>query len=561
MADQPPWGVFFVLASTRLARSDAGPTRMRLRGAGVTGQRGKVMSETASDPDHVRIFDTTLRDGEQSPGCTMNVEEKIAIARQLERLNVDVIEAGFAASSPGDFESVRRISEALTNPRILSLSRTREEDVDAALRAVDKARRPGIHIFIATSDIHLKHKLQMTREDVLNAATWAVKRASEHLDYIEFSCEDASRSDWDFMAKICAEVIRAGATIINLPDTTGHAIPSEYGEMFDYMRAHVEGADRVIWSTHCHNDLGLAVANSLAAIRHGVRQVECTINGIGERAGNTSMEEVVMALKTRKDLMQVECGVETRQLYPASRLLAQIIGQPVPPNKPVVGDNAFAHEAGIHQDGVLKYKLTYEIMKPEDIGIPSNKLVLGKHSGRHAFTNRLTELGVDLEMIDVQKAFAAFKELCDKKKIVYDDDILALVNEESRRTDEAFELLDLQVTASSRQEPRAAVTMRVRGEERSAESTGDGMVDACYKAIYRIAGISPTLERYAVKSITGGTDALGEVSCLLTENGMTVAGQGAHSDIITASALALVNALNRISTRVKTGRTAPALGN
>ena len=500
------------------------------------------------DPDYVRIFDTTLRDGEQSPGCTMNVEEKMAIARQLERLNVDIIEAGFAASSPGEFEAVRRIAEALTNPTVLSLARTREEDVDAALRAVVKARRPGIHIFIATSDIHLKYKLQMSREDVLNAATWAVSRAREHLDYIEFSCEDASRTDWGFLAKICTEVIRAGATIINLPDTTGHAIPTEYGEMFDYMRAHVPGADQVIWSAHCHNDLGLAVANSLAAIKHGVRQVECTINGIGERAGNTSLEEVVMALKTRKDLMGVGCGVETRQLYPSSRLVAQIIGQPVPANKPIVGDNAFAHEAGIHQDGVLKNKLTYEIMKPEDIGIPSNKLVLGKHSGRHAFTNRLQELGVDPAAIDVQKAFAAFKALCDKKKIIYDDDILALANEE-RRTADTYELVDLRVTSSTGSEPHAAVTLRVAGAERRAEATGDGMVDACYKAIYRIAGITPALERYAVKAITGGTDALGEVSCMVCEDGMTVAGQGAHSDIVTASALALVNALNRLAAR------------
>jgi 2-isopropylmalate synthase len=507
-------------------------------------------SFTAAIPsDHVRIFDTTLRDGEQSPGCTMNVEEKIAIARQLERLNVDIIEAGFAASSPGDFESVRRISEALSNPVVLSLSRTRDEDVDAALRAVDKARHPGIHIFIATSDIHLKYKLAMTREDVLNAATVAVMRAKQHLDYIEFSCEDASRSEWEFMAKICAEVIRAGARIINLPDTTGHAIPQEFGEMFAFMREHVEGADKVTWSAHCHNDLGLAVANSLAAIKNGARQVECTINGIGERAGNTSMEEVVMALKTRRDLMGVRCGIETRQIYPASRLLSQIIGQPVPPNKPIVGDNAFAHEAGIHQDGVLKNKLTYEIMKPEDIGIPSNKLVLGKHSGRHAFINRLQELGIDAATIDVQKAFAAFKDLCDKKKIVYDDDILALVNEEARRTSDTFEIVDLQVTSSTKTEPQAAVTLRVNGQERSAESSGDGMVDACYKAIYKIAELNPTLERYSVKAITGGTDALGEVSCLVRENGMTVAGQGAHSDIVMASALALVNALNRLQSR------------
>src|ERR1700726_3628339 len=438
------------------------------------------------DPKHVRIFDTTLRDGEQSPGCTMNVEEKIAIARQLDRLGVDIIEAGFAASSPGDFE--------------------------AGGGGGGGGAHPGIHIFIATSDIHLKYKLKMTREDVLNASTWAVARAKEHLDYIEFSCEDASRTDWDFMVKICTEVIRAGARIINLPDTTGHAIPEEFGEMFTYMQQKVEGADRVIWSAHCHNDLGLAVANSLAAIKSGARQVECTVNGIGERAGNTSMEEVVMALRTRKDLMGVRTGIDTRQIYPASRLLSQIIGQPVPPNKPIVGDNAFAHEAGIHQDGVLKYKLTYEIMKPEDIGIPSNKLVLGKHSGRHAFVNRLTELGIDTAIVDIPKAFAEFKALCDKKKIVYDDDILALVNEEARRTSESYELVDVTVTSSTKSTPQAEVTLRIEGTEHSAKSSGDGMVDACFKAILKAAGVSPTLERYTVKSITGGTDALGEVS-------------------------------------------------
>ncbi len=511
------------------------------------------MADTNRTPpdngDYVRIFDTTLRDGEQSPGATMNVEEKVAIARQLERLNVDIIEAGFAASSPGDFESVQRIAQVVTKPVVLSLSRTREQDVDQSLKSVDKAARPGIHIFIATSDIHLKYKLNMTREDVLDAATWAVTRARQHLDYIEFSAEDASRSDWEFMAKICTEVIRAGAKIINLPDTTGHAIPEEYGRMFAYMRENVPGADQVIWSAHCHNDLGLAVANSLAAIRNGARQIECTINGIGERAGNTSMEEVVMALKTRRDLLGVESRINTRQIYPASRLLAQVIGQPVPPNKPIVGDNAFAHEAGIHQDGVLKYKLTYEIMKPEEIGIPSNKLVLGKHSGRHAFINRLAELGVDSSAIDLEKAFAEFKTLCDKKKVVYDDDILALVSEEFRRLGDQLELVDLQVSSSSKETPHARVTMRVKGAERTESSSGDGMVDACYKAILKIAGVSPVLERYSVKAITGGTDALGEVSCMLREDGMTVAGHGAHSDIIMASALALVNALNRLRAR------------
>src|SRR6266436_4072207 len=503
------------------------------------------------DKDYVRIFDTTLRDGEQSPGCTMNVEEKIALARQLERLNVDIIEAGFAVSSPGDFESVSRVAQALTEPIVLSLSRTQEGDVDSALRAEDKAKHPGIHIFIATSDIHLKYKLNMNREDVLDAATWAVTRAKKHLDYIEFSCEDASRSDWDYMVDVCSEVIRAGATVINLPDTTGHSVPEEFGKMFAYVIEKVPGADKVIWSAHCHNDLGLAVANSLAAVRNGARQIECTVNGIGERAGNCSLEEVVMAMKTRHDLMGVGSRINTRQIYPASRLLSQVIGQSVPPNKPIVGDNAFAHEAGIHQDGVLKNKLTYEIMKPEDIGIPSNKLVLGKHSGRHGFINRLKELGVDADTIDIQKAFAAFKELCDKKKIVYDDDILALANEESRKTGDFFELVDLKVTSSTKTTPHAEVTMRVEGAERTADATGDGMVDACYKAIYKLTELSPTLERYSVKGITGGTDALGEVSCLVREDGMTVAGQGAHSDIVTASALALVNALNRLKTRVQ----------
>jgi len=504
----------------------------------------------AREPDdYVRIFDTTLRDGEQSPGATMNLEEKVTIARQLERLNVDIIEAGFAASSPGDLESVRRVAEAVTTPVVLSLARTTDSDVEQALRAVEKAAHPGIHIFIATSDIHLKYKLQMNREDVLNAATVAVATAKKHLDHIEFSCEDASRSDWDYMISVLTEVVRAGAKILNIPDTTGHAIPEEYGRMFAYLREHVPGSDRVTWSAHCHNDLGLAVANSLSAIKNGVRQVECTINGIGERAGNTSMEEVVMALKTRKDLFGIESRINTPQIYPASRLLSQIIGQAVPANKPIVGDNAFAHEAGIHQHGVLMHKLTYEIMKPQDIGIPSNKLVLGKHSGRHAFVDRLQHLGVDPKTVDVNKAFAEFKALCDKKKVVYDDDILVLITEEARRAGDYFELVDLEVNSSAKSTPHATVTMRVGGVEKRAEGAGDGMVDACYKAISAIAELTPVLERYSVKAITGGTDALGEVSCLVRHDGATVAGQGAHSDIVMASALAMINALNRLHAR------------
>jgi len=334
--------------------------------------------------------------------------------------------------------------------------------------------------------------------------------------------------------------------VINLPDTTGHAIPEEYGRMFAYLREHVPGAERVRWSAHCHNDLGLAVANSLAAIKNGARQVECTINGIGERAGNTSMEEVVMALRTRQDLFGIRSHIDTRQIYPASRLLSQIIGQPVPANKPIVGDNAFAHEAGIHQDGVLKHKLTYEIMKPEEIGIPSNKLVLGKHSGRHAFVDRLAHLGVDTGAIDINKAFADFKALCDKKKVVYDDDLLALVTEEARRGTEHYELLGLSTRSGNGSGPWAEISMRIGSEQRSASAMGDGMVDACYKAIYQVVGLQPVLERYSVKAITGGTDALGEVSCLIRHEGATVAGQGAHSDIVMASALALINALNRL---------------
>ena len=361
----------------------------------------------------------------------MNVDEKIAIARQLERLNVDIIEAGFAASSPGDFEAVRRVADAVTNPTVLSLSRTREEDVDAALRAVDQAKKPGIHIFIATSDIHLKYKLNMTREDVLNAATWAVRRAKKHLDYIEFSCEDASRTDWDYMVMLCTEVIRAGATDYQ---SAGYHGPCDPRGIWPHVRLHagkVRGADKVIWSAHCHNDLGLAwpirwrrYERRAPDRMHDQRHRRARGQHLDGRGGDG--DEDAPRFDGRED------RVETRQIYPASRLLSQIIGQPVPPNKPIVGDNAFAHEAGIHQDGVLKNKLTYEIMKPEDIGIPSNKLVLGKHSGRHAFINRLSELGVDPTTIDVQKAFAEFKLLCDKKKIVYDDDILALVNEETR---------------------------------------------------------------------------------------------------------------------------------
>jgi len=502
-----------------------------------------------SDPNTVYIFDTTLRDGEQSPGASMNVEEKVVVARQLEKLGVDVIEAGFAVSSPGDFESVRRVAETVTHPIVLSLARTREPDMLQAIKSVEKAKHPGIHIFIATSDLHLQRKLMMSRQEVIDAACWAVGFAKKHIDYIEFSAEDASRSDPEYLAQVFGEVIRCGAVTLNVPDTTGYAVPDEFGALFKCLIETTPGGDRVRWSAHCHNDLGMAVANSLAAVRNGARQIECTINGIGERAGNTSMEEVVMALRTRHDFFDLRTNVTSEQIYPSSRLLSQVTGLVVPANKPIVGDNAFAHEAGIHQDGVLKDTATYEIMRPESVGIPSNKLVLGKHSGRHAFADRLKQLGIDLYDVDMNKAFERFKVLADKKKNVYDDDLVAIVTEEAVRTPDRFELVDIEVTSSSRTHPHASVRMRVDGTERRGDADGDGMVDACYKVISQITGITPKLERYAVKAITGGTDALGEVSCLINLDGITATGQGAHTDIIQASAQAFVNALNKLEYR------------
>ena len=498
----------------------------------------------------VQIFDTTLRDGEQSPGATMNVEEKLVVARQLEKLGVDVIEAGFAAASEGDADAVRRVADTVATPIVLSLARTRQGDLEAALRSVERARRPGIHIFIATSDLHLKRKLMMTHQEVVDAACWAVRFAKQHVDYVEFSAEDASRSERDYLLQVFGEVIAAGACTLNVPDTTGYAVPQEFGALFRDLITRTPGGDRVIWSAHCHNDLGMAVANSLAAVRNGARQVECTINGIGERAGNTSLEEVVMAIKTRRDVFaDVDVHIDTRQIYPSSRLLAQITGIPIPINKPIVGDNAFAHEAGIHQDGVLKDTQTYEIMQPESVGLASNRLVLGKHSGRHAFADRLQALGVDFATLDVGEAFGRFKALADKKKNIYDEDLLALVADAGMRAANRYELLDLRVTSSTTAAPEAQVRMRVDGAEREEAASGDGMVDACFKAIARIVGRSPRLERYQVSAITADADAQGEASCSLRDEQFTVSGQGVHTDIIMASALAYVHALNKLDYR------------
>lgn len=510
------------------------------------------MTEKIVQDEIVRIFDTTLRDGEQSPGASMNVDEKIMLSRQLERLGVDVIEAGFAASSEGDFNSVERICKEAKRPIVVSLARAEEGDIKKALKAVEKAKHPGIHIFIATSDIHLKHKLRMSRSEVLDSVSWAVGYAKKYIDYIEFSAEDASRSELDFLVQVFSEAIRAGAKTLNIPDTTGYAIPSEFGPLVSNLVANTDGGDQVTWSVHCHNDLGLAVANSLAAVANGVRQVECTVNGIGERAGNTSLEEVVMALKTRKGLFGLDTNVVTEQIYPTSRLLSQITGIPIPINKPIVGDNAFAHEAGIHQDGILKQKLTYEIMKPESVGISGNRLIMGKHSGRHAFSERLKILGFNLNKEDMNRAFVRFKELADKKKEVYDEDIESIVAEEILRLPgrpDRYELLYLNVNSSSIAIPSATVKMRVKGQESMDHGTGDGVVDACYKTIAKITGTRACLVRYSVKAITGGTDAQGEVSCLIEDGSVRVTGTGSHTDIIMASALAYINALNKLEDR------------
>lgn len=498
--------------------------------------------------NQVWIFDTTLRDGEQSPGASMNVEEKVVIARQLEKLGVNVIEAGFAASSPGDFESVKRVAETVSAPIVLSLARTREADIQQAVNAVVKAQRPGIHIFIATSDLHLQRKLVMSRQEAIDAACWAIEYARKYVDYVEFSAEDASRSDPAFLVKIFGEVIRCGASTLNVPDTTGYATPDEFGALFAQLIKETPGGEGVRWSAHCHNDLGMAVANSLSAVRNGARQIECTINGIGERAGNTSMEEVVMALETRRDVFGLQTNIVTEQIYPASRLLSQVTGLVVPLNKPIVGANAFAHEAGIHQDGVLKDKQTYEIMRPETVGISGNRLVLGKHSGRRAFVDRLHELGIDSITLDVNSLFARFKELADRKKNVYDEDILALVASETRQTHSSkFILGDVQTNScSKRSKYTARVELIVNGESRNSSATGDGMIDAVFQALRTVSGLDMELLGYSSSAVTGGTDAVAETTCRLAYCGREVPGRGIHTDSVHAAALACVNALNRL---------------
>lgn len=495
----------------------------------------------------IRIFDTTLRDGEQSPGCSMNLQEKLALARQLERLGVDVIEAGFPIASDGDFESVRAIAKELEQTIVCGLARTGELDVERAAQAVESARHPRIHTFIATSDIHLKHKLRMSHEQVLAEIDRAVRQARALVDDVEFSAEDATRSDWDYLVQVFSTAAAAGASTLNVPDTVGYTTPGEYAALIEYLRAHVEGAEGVVFSVHCHDDLGLAVANSLAAVRAGAGQVECTVNGIGERAGNTSLEEVVMALKTRSEVYDGrDTRVNTREIYPSSRLLSSITGVQVQPNKAIVGDNAFAHEAGIHQDGVLKAAITYEIMTPESIGRASNELVLGKHSGRHAFRDRLAELGFGIDGEEFERAFRRFKTLADAKKVIYNEDLEAIVADSVVTVDDRFGFESLILACGSDRAPNARVRLRVDGEPQEREASGVGPVDSIFRAITELTQTASELIRYQVHAVTAGLDAQGEVSVTIEEAGRRVIGNGVHEDVMVASAKAYVHALNKL---------------
>jgi len=496
--------------------------------------------------ERVLIFDTTLRDGEQSPGASMNQQEKMQIARQLERLGVDIIEAGFPASSEGDREAVAAIAKEIEKARIVGLARSNALDIDTAWKAVEGAEKPGIHTFIATSEIHMSHKLRMSPQEVIDLAGEAVRLARSYSDWVEFSCEDATRSDPAFMCQVIQAAMDEGACTINIPDTVGYAYPDEMADLVKHVRANVRGIENVILSVHCHNDLGLAVANSLAGIRAGARQVECTINGIGERAGNAALEEIAMILKTRREALPFHSGIVTKEIFHTSRLVSSITGVSVQPNKAVVGSNAFAHEAGIHQHGIIQERSTYEIMDPESIGMGKSSLVLGKHSGRHAFGERVKALGYTLSDGEIDRAFRRFKNVADNKKTVFDEDIEAIIADEILRIAETYKLLSLTVMSGSDVVPTATVRMEIEGAEYHGAELGNGPVDAAYNAIMKLTGRKPTLRRFSISAITGGTDALGEVSIQLEEDGNVAHGQGSHEDIIVASAKAMVNALNRL---------------
>jgi 2-isopropylmalate synthase len=494
----------------------------------------------------IKIFDTTLRDGEQSPGASMNVEEKITLAKQLSRLGVDVIEAGFAISSPGDFEAIKRIGAEVEGPVICSLARARREDIDRAWEALKDAQKRRIHTFHSTSDIHLKHQYRISREEALKRSAEMVRHARSYVDDVEFSPMDATRTDVSYLLEVVEAVIEAGAQTVNIPDTVGYATPDEFGSLIRTIKDKVRNIDNAVISVHCHNDLGLAVANVLSAIRNGAEQVECTVNGIGERAGNCSMEEVVMALRTRKDFFGADTRITTEEIMRTSRLVTKITGITVQPNKAIVGANAFAHESGIHQDGLLKERTTYEIMRPETIGLVKTNLVLGKHSGRHAFRDRLKQMGYDLSDDDLNKAFERFKRIADQKKEVFEEDLEAIVSDEIQQIQEGYVLKDLHAESGMGITPTATVEMLVNGKVQKQTGTGDGPVDAVYRTIAQITGTKSRLEAYLVKGITGGTDALGEVTVKVEEAGKKIAGHGAATDIIVASAKAYVNALNKL---------------
>ena len=510
--------------------------------------------------DRLIIFDTTLRDGEQSPGASMTKDEKVRIARALERMAVDVIEAGFPIASTGDFESVQAVARAVKDSTVCGLARALDRDIDRAGEALKDAASARIHTFIATSPIHMKMKLRMEPDQVVEQAVKAVKRARKYTDNVEFSPEDAGRSELDFLCRVLEAVIDAGATTVNIPDTVGYNLPHQFGDLIRQLIERVPNSDKAVFSVHCHNDLGLAVANSLSSVLNGARQVECTINGLGERAGNASLEEVVMAVRTRRDIFSCDTRLDTTQIVPASRLVAGITGFAVQPNKAIVGANAFAHESGIHQDGVLKSRETYEIMRAQDVGWSDNRIVLGKHSGRNALRSRLEELGISFDSEEaLNEAFTRFKALADKKHEIFDEDLQALVTEASLdAVNEHYKLVSLRVCSETGETPNADVTLNIDGKERSASAPGGGPVDAAFKAIEAIVDSGTCLQLYSVNNITSGTDSQGEVTVRLEKAGHIVNGQGADTDIVIASARAYINALNKL---VKPqGREHPQLG-
>lgn len=508
------------------------------------------------DQNRVIIFDTTLRDGEQSPGASMNLDEKLRIAVNLEEMGVDVIEAGFPIASNGDFEAVREVARRIETASVAGLARAARKDIDRAWEALAGARRPRIHTFISTSPLHMKFKLQMAPDAVHQAIIDSVSHARKLCDDVEWSPEDGSRTEHDFLCRCVETAIKCGAGTINIPDTVGYAVPEEFAALIRMLMNRVPNIDKAVVSVHCHNDLGLAVANSLAAVGAGARQVECTVNGLGERAGNAALEEIVMALKTRQDMMPYKTGIHTEVITKASRLVSTITGFPVQPNKAIVGANAFAHESGIHQDGMLKHAGTYEIMTPESVGLTRSTLVMGKHSGRHAFKAKLKELGFDLGDNAVEEAFRRFKDLADKKKDVYDEDIVALVDDQVVRSNEHIRFVSLLVIAGSKGPQRADLELEIEGTVRGTTATGDGPVDATFKAIKQLFPHDVRLQLYQVQAVTAGTDAQAEVTVRLEENGKTVNGQGADTDTLVASCKAYLHALNKLLT--KRQKTAPA---